>query len=59
MSVRRTRTITSKKCECSKCGIEANSIPNTTHRRCSGSRDKLPREKYDQQLDPSAAGKWV
>jgi hypothetical protein len=57
--MKRTRNITSKLCECDKCGEVSNSIPGATHRRCSGKKDAKPKDKYDNQLPSSSAGVWT
>jgi hypothetical protein len=47
-----------KKCSCDKCGAEANSIQDTTHRRCPGEDKKDPRPKNDK-LPSNLRGKWM
>lgn len=57
--MKRTRSITSKLCECGKCGEVAVSIPGSTHRRCSGKQGQKPKAKHDNQLASSEAGTWT
>lgn len=48
-----------KTCVCNKCGAEANSVPDSQHRRCSGNpSNSTPVEKC-QCIPPAQRGKWV
>jgi hypothetical protein len=47
--------VTSRLCECDKCGAVADSIPGSKHRRCPGKKGAPLREKYRSQ---SLRGTW-
>lgn len=44
-----------KRCTCSHCGVEANAIADTYHRRCSGSPEKPVLAKH---MLHARTGKW-
>ena len=45
-------------CTCDLCGCEANSIPGTKHRRCSGKGNPVPRPKRVERLAIADRGTW-
>jgi len=51
-----------KACMCNKCGMEAHSMPNTPHRRCTGEMaqgDNKPLSRPKHDLLPGAQrGRW-
>lgn len=47
-----------KTCVCTKCLLEANSISNTTHRRCSGNPDNNTPRPKGENIPGNQRGKW-
>ncbi len=54
---KKTHSTGAKNCTCSKCGVEAHSIPDKQHRRCSGQHGTPPRLK-GENLPSVDRGKW-
>ena len=55
---KKSRNTGAKKCVCSKCLLEAHSIPGTPHRRCSGnSENNTPRAKSNY-IPAAERGNW-
>lgn len=47
-----------RKCTCDKCGIEAHTVPETTHRRCPGSSENKDLRDKSNKLPSNERGKW-
>lgn len=58
MGRKRDGNVGGKPCKCDKCNAEANSIPGTMHRRCSGNPDAAIRAKHDA-LPSANKGRWA
>lgn len=52
------KSTNNKKCVCNRCGAEAISIPDTTHRRCSGNSDSPNPVETGKNVASALRGKW-
>jgi hypothetical protein len=55
---KKTQSNPARKCVCKVCKITAQSIPQTTHRRCPGQID-LPIRGKNDRIQSALRGTWI